>query len=369
MANNRLNDMLLSFKSDFENLFAALLNLRNLDISNNYLQFIPSTTFKQNSKLIQLDLSGNKLSELGFLLCTLETLTSLNVSNNLFVINDAGLQKDITAFMESCRNSSEKDPVFDFTSNKILCSSCEHKSTVEWLINRKSYFYRWTELRCIGQSGQLLMINEQLVQSLNDACLRTTRIALATAMPLAFLLSLIATFYVLYKRRKASMRLRTRESRIAELQADDDRFAVFLSFSNNDYDFVHENVEMPLNLHLQTIVDTDRRLVCSGDTDFRLGVNIHDEAVRLIQQSNVVVLMMTDSFCTSNFCQSELTFAINENKPVIVMVNGRVNENIMPPILRDRFNKYTRIIWTEVDGNFELKTTWNNVCYSILEMF
>ncbi|XP_052807528.1 uncharacterized protein LOC128236597 [Mya arenaria] len=307
LANNRLNDMLISFESDFVNLFAALLKLKNLDISNNNLQFFPADIFKHHVQLNQLDLSGNKITELSISICPLKYLTSLNISNNLLEVNDADLQKGITNYMEYCRNSSEKGPVFDITNNKIVCSSCEHKSTVEWLIYRKSYFYRWPELRCIGQSSRLLMINEDIVRSLNDACLRQTRIALATAIPFAFMLSLIGILYVLYKRRKASMRLQTRENRIAKLQADDDRFAVFLSYNSEDYNFVHEHVFMPLNLHLQTIVNTDRPLVCTGDQNFRLGLYIHEETIRLIQQSYVVVLMVTDSFCTSRFCQTSLS--------------------------------------------------------------
>ncbi|WAR07388.1 hypothetical protein MAR_017346 [Mya arenaria] len=110
-----------------------------------------------------------------------------------------------------------------------------------------------------------------------------------------------------------------------ELQADNDRFAVFLGHNSEDYNFVHENVDTPQNLHFQTIVETDRRLVCTGDTNFRLGMDIHGKAVRLIQQSYVVVLIVTDSFCTSRFCQTELKFALNENKLVVVMLNGRVN--------------------------------------------
>ncbi|XP_052807615.1 uncharacterized protein LOC128236647 [Mya arenaria] len=283
---------------------------------------------------------------------------------------EQGLQKRITDYMEYCRNSSEKGPVFDILSNKIICYACEHKSTVEWLFYRKSYFYRLSELRWVGQSGRLLKINEHLVNSLNDACLRPTRITLATILPFVLLLFLTATVCVVCKRRKALARLQTRENRIAELQVYNDRFAVFLGYNSEDYNFVHDNVDTALNLHLQTIVDTDRCLVCTGDNNFRLGRNKHEDTIRLIQQSYVVVLVVTDSFCTSNFCcKNMLSYVFNEKKPVIVMLNGRVNENTMPTILRDCFNKNTRIVWSEVDGQYILKTTWTNVCNSILETY
>jgi hypothetical protein len=143
-------------------------------------------------------------------------------------------------------------------------------------------------------------------------------------------------------------------------------FAVFLMYSSYDMDFVHDNVYNNLNNNLKVAIGTERDLVCEGDTHFRPGKPIPDEVSELLDNSAVVVAVISNRYCQSVHCRNEFYQAFLKEKPIVLMLKGNIELENMTGCMKDLFEKNTRILWTFQDGNYYLKTTWENVCESIV---
>ncbi|KAH3791962.1 hypothetical protein DPMN_145451 [Dreissena polymorpha] len=148
----------------------------------------------------------------------------------------------------------------------------------------------------------------------------------------------------------------------------DSEFAVFFAFSNKDDAFVSENVVEPLRDHLKKTVGTDRNLLCVGDENFRFGRSIHDEVISCLRRSRLVVVLLSNDFLNSGYCKLEFDLALQLGKPVILMIKEQVNEDLMTPSLSMLYRTNTRILWTRHGGNYFLKSTWDNVIKSIIDI-
>lgn len=111
-----------------------------------------------------------------------------------------------------------------------------------------------------------------------------------------------------------------------------------------------------------------KNVLCIGDRQFKVGRYIHDEIVTCLQKCKVVVVLITDDYCRSNYCTLEFQKACQLNKPVIFMTKDSVSEELMTPMMRLHYHSNTRIIWAMENGQYVLKGTWNGVCDSILDL-
>ena len=108
--------------------------------------------------------------------------------------------------------------------------------------------------------------------------------------------------------------------------------------------------------------------VGTGDTMFRAGMYIHDEIISCLEQSKVMLILLTDNYCRSECCVMEFQKAIQLNKPIIIMVKDKVDKTLLTPAMRMSYNTNSRIIWKQHDGEYVLKGTWNTICDSIMEL-
>ena len=133
-----------------------------------------------------------------------------------------------------------------------------------------------------------------------------------------------------------------------------------------DHDTVERYVIPPLEKTLQQMVGVERSLLCLGDYQYRAGFSIHDENVRCLNRSCVAIFVVSDSFCRSKYCQHEFIQANEMGKQVILMIKEACDEELMPPLLNEVFQKNTRVVWLSDGENFTLKNTWEHVCDSVL---
>jgi len=108
--------------------------------------------------------------------------------------------------------------------------------------------------------------------------------------------------------------------------------------------------------------------LCIGDTAFRLGKYIHDEIITCLEKSKVVLVLLTNNYCRSRYCMMEFQKATYLDKPVIFMVKDKVDETLMSPAMRLHYNQNTRILWTQENGQYVLKSSWTHICESIIEL-
>ncbi|KAH3841008.1 hypothetical protein DPMN_114467 [Dreissena polymorpha] len=80
------------------------------------------------------------------------------------------------------------------------------------------------------------------------------------------------------------------------------------------------------------------------------------------------MLLLTDNFVNSEYCLNEFDVAFRVGKPVIMMLKGDVDMTRAPPVIRDLFHTYVRVLWKcDDNGEYSMTTSWENVCNAILE--
>jgi hypothetical protein len=58
-----------------------------------------------------------------------------------------------------------------------------------------------------------------------------------------------------------------------------------------------------------------------------------------------------------------------QEKPIILMFIERVEPELMPPTMIEVYQRNVRIVWTTLEnGEYKMKTTWENVCKSVLDL-
>ncbi|XP_041349532.1 toll-like receptor 2 [Gigantopelta aegis] len=104
------------------------------------------------------------------------------------------------------------------------------------------------------------------------------------------------------------------------------KFDVFVSFDSQDSDWLMEEVanflEDDLNLKL-----------CIHERDFEGGKMIIDNIVDCMDQSEKIIMIVSNNFARSNWCQCEVKMALNQqfeiHKDVIVVIREMVDRKYM----------------------------------------
>ncbi|KAH3850667.1 hypothetical protein DPMN_093092 [Dreissena polymorpha] len=206
-----------------------------------------------------------------------------------------------------------------------------------------------------------------LLTSLKSDCDRTTIIGASVASTLAVVLALFFGIIVLRYRKK----LGRRKDRMARVIANLNRgngFAVYLIYSSVDEVFVRSAVYSPLNEKLRQVVGIDRDLVCIGDEQFRVGWNIYREIYKCMERSNVAVVVLSEGFANSVFCDQEMDIAMQLKKPLILLLKGDVDINQYSEHIQILYRTNVRILFGYEDNELVLKTSWDKVCESFLQM-
>jgi len=173
---------------------------------------------------------------------------------------------------------------------------------------------------------------------------------------------------VLFCRRRR--RIKLHEDFLQELKglAFANKFLVFLSFCSEDMEFVSNYVAKPLQDALTEITKLERNFVCVGDREFRLGLMVHDEVMRCMEQSFVVMFIISETFCKKDWCKMEVGEAYDQRKPMIMFMKERVATSKMPKILQRIFKRYTHASWVNDDNGGHCEPNMQIICESIIEM-
>ncbi len=80
------------------------------------------------------------------------------------------------------------------------------------------------------------------------------------------------------------------------------KYPIFLSYSSLDDGIVLNELYEHLQHHLRVFCRTDRELVCIGDRHVRPGRWICDEVSRSLEMSALLVVVMSNNYCHSDWC-------------------------------------------------------------------
>ena len=364
ISGNRLSLMCIRNSSQFETLFEPLTILKNISLARNGLTTLPNIIFTNTSDLEIIDLSGNSLAQVSFKLSHLERLSILNISDN----DISRLDGMTMGNLDSILNLGKVE--VDLRGNPLTCSTCEDLQSIKWFVKTKSQLSFNQDVTCRSDRDKDIVIDAQTVEVVQDICERTKRIIIWTTVGCLSLCLIVTLLAMLWRRVLSKRKEYRRRHLINKITSEQPgfEFVAFLSYSSADHDTVERYVIPPLEKTLQQMVGVERSLLCLWDYQYRAGFSIHDENVRCLNRSCVAIFVVSDSFCRSNYCQHEFIQANEMGKPVILMIKEACDEELMPPLLKEVFQKNTRVVWLSDGENFTLKNTWEHVCDSVLTL-
>ncbi|XP_053372776.1 toll-like receptor 4 [Mercenaria mercenaria] len=369
LSTNQLEKMTQESPLLFEKLFSRLKYLRNINLSKNELTMIPMKMFENNKETEVVNLSNNKLEQVHFILTGLKKLRIVNLQGNQIHTLDQ-ISTDILNGILDGKSTGEPRVTVILKSNPFSCSKCETKRFLSWLISANLVDVSSQTLKCSNEKGLVEKFTEETLDEIDEICERKTIIISTTVSAGVIVLMLAVAFLIFYLQRKHKSKVQKRASIIDLLRKGEGsyEFVVFLSFSNDDEDFVNTYILNPLNENLQLMTGIDRELVCTGDRHFRPGFYVHNEAYRGLDTTSVMVVVASGNFCRSSYCQNELDQAYVKKKPIILMFIEHIDREDMIPTMKELYQRNVRVLWTVENGEYKMKTTWNNVCTSILDL-
>lgn len=208
------------------------------------------------------------------------------------------------------------------------------------------------------------------IDHVHGICQRKITLISSSVSASMFLLIILITLFVVYWKRKKTRKENNGKKALRLLAQGQNQyeFAVFLSYSSLDDDFVKHSVVGQLEECLRKVTDIDRTLICQGDLNLRPGFPVLDETICCIERSSVVIVILSDHFCKSPYCHKELYQANDLNKPILLILKGKVDENLMTPVMKLLFKQNVRILFEENNGAYILKNTWEHIGQSIIDL-
>ncbi|XP_053400757.1 toll-like receptor Tollo [Mercenaria mercenaria] len=368
LSDNFINAMAVENFTLFETLLKPLKQLKTVYLSNDGLRRLPSTFFEGNMHLEVIDLSSNWLKHVTFNLGTLKHLRELNLCNNNIVRLGQDSLNNLNNLLNFVNGTQEIEITLLF--NPISCAECGDRNSIDWILGAIKSNLTNTDLQCQQENGTKEEINKATLEKLQTLCRRKVHIKVSAITVGIVLLVIISLSVIIYKRRKIMKHRKNKAEVLSRLRDGENayEFVAFLGYSSDDENFVNTYVINQMNETLQQIIGINRNLICTGDKYFRPGRMVHDEIATCLERSCVMVVLISDLYCSSVYCRSEFDQAHIYGKPIVLMVRGHVDEDMMSPAMKQLYRKNARVLWSEENGEYVLKTTWENVCSSILDL-
>jgi hypothetical protein len=364
---NKLYKMAKEKHPLFQQLFLSLSRLKILKLSFNRLEVIPEKLFSENRDLELLDFSHNELEQVTFTLEYLYKLKVLNLQfNRIKILNSLS----INYLSSGLSAPGNKTWTLDLGNNPIACSKCEAKQFIYWLTHTKSAIISATNLTCAAFKNTRKEIDEHTLDDVNNICKRKI-IIISTTVSAGFTLIIVfIVIMVVYKRRKRATKRMKRGELLKRLQEGkgQNEFVAFVSYSSEDKDFVDNYLIAHLNETLQQMIGVNRNLICTGDLYLRPGFGITDEIALCMERASAFIVVVSNDFNLSLYCQNELDMAYRLQKPIVLFIKGTIDESLMTPLMKCLFKSNVRVLWALENQQYTLKTTWENVCSSLLDL-
>jgi hypothetical protein len=134
-------------------------------------------------------------------------------------------------------------------SNPLLCSTCDCKSSIKWLVRLKSFSSEQQYLKCMSEDKTVVSIDESVTRGIQNICNRKLIIITSTVCISVVFMAVGVICVILHKRKMRVKRKRNMDNVINYLIAGQGQyeFVAFLLYSSGDYQFVQDHVINQLN--------------------------------------------------------------------------------------------------------------------------
>lgn len=301
-------------------------HLQTLDMSFNRIEHISPSAFVGLGELRQLHLNDNQLETLNVNLTNAMSLEYIDLSNNEFQF----LNRQQLKQMEDANTRHEL--VVNLENNPFLCS-CDQKENVtyfvDWVLNTNVSLLNHEAYSCIfkGKSTHLvhLKINEILNYCNTPVLVMVQDYAKFIFITAAIISLTCICFIAGYKYRwrirfkwyviKANFKQCFKCNKEEELHpANEEKRNVFVSYGRDEY---KQAIKM-----CKTLEEKYGFTTYFKDRDFMVGDYIGDNIISAIEQTKHTIVILTDAFLDSVWCEFvfHMTIAMRGAQPIVVVL-------------------------------------------------
>ncbi|XP_062596482.1 toll-like receptor 4 [Saccostrea cucullata] len=328
----KLNKNLLGFslKDDLDGAtFKNLVNLQELDLSDNRIQVLPAKLFKNLGKLKTLNLSSNFLTEWNVKIDNMWKLLKIDISDNTI----RQLSQDTTASIVEISKKNRHFQIF-LAENPFACS-CHSRHFLQWSSNNRKHISDFYQMKCKLDNGTSFGFQdiETVLRLLEVQCKNYQALTfIITSVIVCFVIIIVTGLVYRYRWKLRYLFYMTKNKyRLASpIYQDTFTFDAFISYADEDRDFaLHESISQ---------LEESRGLrLCLDKRDFQPGTEIAANITEAITKSRKTIIILSNHFLNSYWCMYEFNMARMESiytrngKEVLFMVMYRhVTAKMLP---------------------------------------
>ena len=277
--------------------------LEILNLADNRIPYLPYNFFKFQTMLIEINLGGNLLEDMGFQISHMKNLSYLDLSKNRF----ASLNSTTCDQLETVIKSNPNLTV-NLSDNPLICS-CDTIQFIKWMSQTKIKFTKLQSYKCKLYNGnkELLKEPKRVYEILKKKCYSYTALLVVLSIFIIFfLLILLCGLVYRYRWKLRFMYYMTKNKyqNLSRKQSDDEQYEydAFISYEEEDAAFVHN--------HLLLNLEEDAKLkLCIHKRDFQPGKDITANITSGIRNSRNVVAILSKTYLESYWCMFEYNMA------------------------------------------------------------
>ena len=288
-------------------------NLTVLDLSFNGISEIPADFFSGDYSLRELNLTGNNISELSIDFKDLINLELLNLSHNAI--------KSLTPSMQASLDDYNSLTLV-LTGNLLSCE-CSDLSFIDWLLTTHVNIYSMNKLVCQDSSKGAYNLGTLDVEGLKNKCFPDTVRIIILSVVVTFVVTFAFAGSVFAYCKRWRLRYWWHITRKAWQQ-------ITSSADTTEYEYDafvaydHRDVLWVKDVLLVEMEDKRNFKLCVHHRDFPAGDILEDVIVESIHKSRKTILLLTDEFVKSRWCDFEYRIArrqlFDHGKDIIVAV-------------------------------------------------
>ncbi|XP_053373858.1 toll-like receptor 13 isoform X1 [Mercenaria mercenaria] len=364
LAHNRLHEMERSNPLDFEIFLHTFTDLEDINLAYNQISKLPSGMFSKNTKLKEINVAGNRLKTLSIKTNLIPNLQYLYaVDNNLEICFLKEISQIYQRPFVEANLINGANLIINITGNELKCT-CDDTSAIEWI--RDSPFVRGG--MCIYEDEKL-DIKQNAFEKITDYCKKkkfqqSLIIGVYISITLFYLTAICIALAVRYKKKQNKI-----VELLRQLKTNDEHFLAFVSYCSEDTDFVMSHLVNQLNeeICIKTKVRGDH--ICTGDRYFRPGFPVITEIMTNMENSSVIIFVISLEFCNKPWCNIEIKEAQELQKPIILIFREEVDLQDMPKQVEKLFHQNTRCKFErDVDGAWKLQPSFHVLASSVIEL-
>ena len=254
LSNNKIG---MSTTDTFTIVFRNNTKLMSLNLAYNDLVYLPEKVFQFNRRLEQLNLTGNKITQIHFEISELTYLIYIDFRSNLIKYLDASSRQQIDMlykYKQTYKNIMETNRSFviDLRDNPFSCR-CQSLDFIVWFVNSPVFQDSRDEYHC-EIDGQHIPMDTNAITTAEYDCDKRIRklrqVLLSTLVPCITLSIAGIVSIILFKKYRKFKNLQNLRENIAQINRDTYRycFPIFLSYASDDSEFVELNILQPLKV-------------------------------------------------------------------------------------------------------------------------